>query len=160
MGDSNIQSIEGLLGMGKAVRIKPQGYSMYPLIVPGRDSVIIESTEADGLKRGDVALYRRSSGILVIHRIFRHDADVFYFVGDNQTAVEGPIKAEQIIGVMTVLERNGRSISTDSIIYRAVCMIWLWMRPIRRPVSVTAAFLKKVLGFNIKLVRRWNGKKG
>lgn len=160
MGDSNIQSIEGLLGMGKAVRIKPQGYSMYPLIVPGRDSVIIESTEADGLKRGDVALYRRSSGILVIHRIFRHDADGFYFVGDNQTAVEGPIKAEQIIGVMTVLERNGRSISTDSIIYRAVCMIWLWMRLIRRPVSVTAAFLKKVLGFNIRLVRRWNGKKG
>ena len=160
MGDSNIQSIEGLLGMGKAVRIKPQGYSMYPLIVPGRDSVIIESTEADGLKRGDVALYRRSSGILVIHRIFRHDADGCYFVGDNQTAVEGPIKAEQIIGVMTVLERNGRSISTDSIIYRAVCMIWLWMRPIRRPVSVTAAFLKKVLGFNIRLVRRWNGKKG
>lgn len=160
MGDSNIQSIEGLLGMGKAVRIKPQGYSMYPLIVPGRDSVIIERTEADGLKRGDVALYRRSSGILVIHRIFRHDADGFYFVGDNQTAVEGPIKAEQIIGVMTVLERNGRSISTDSIIYRAVCMIWLWMRPIRRPVSVTAAFLKKVLGFNIRLVRRWNGKKG
>lgn len=146
--------------MGKAVRIKPQGYSMYPLIVPGRDSVIIESTEADGLKRGDVALYRRSSGILVIHRIFRHDADGFYFVGDNQTAVEGPIKAEQIIGVMTVLERNGRSISTDSIIYRAVCMIWLWMRPIRRQVSVTAAFLKKVLGFNIRLVRRWNGKKG
>lgn len=160
MGDSNIQSIEGLLGMGKAVRIKPQGYSMYPLIVPGRDSVIIESTEADGLKRGDVALYRRSSGILVIHRIFRHDADGFYFVGDNQTAVEGPIKAEQIIGVMTVLERNGRSISTDSIIYRAVCMIWLWMRPIRRLVSVTVAFLKKVLGFNIRLVRRWNGKKG
>ena len=107
-----------------------------------------------------MALYRRSSGILVIHRIFRHDADGFYFVGDNQTAVEGPIKAEQIIGVMTVLERNGRSISTDSIIYRAVCMIWLWMRPIRRPVSVTAAFLKKVLGFNIRLVRRWNGKKG
>ena len=133
---------------------------MYPLIVPGRDSVIIESTEADRLKRGAVALYRRSSGILVIHRIFRHDADGFYFVGDNQTAVEGPIKAEQIIGVMTVFERNGRSISTDSIVYRAVCMIWLWMRPIRRPVSVTAAFLKKVLGFNIRLVRRWNGKKG
>lgn len=160
MGDSNIQSIEGLLGMGKAVRIKPQGYSMYPLIVPGRDSVIIESAEADGLKRGAVALYRRRSGMLVIHRIFRHDADGLYFVGDNQTAVEGPIKAEQIIGVMTVLERNGRSISTDSIVYRAVCMIWLWMRPIRRPVSVTAAFFKKVLGFNIRLVRRWNGKKG
>lgn len=159
MSDGSIQGIEDLLGSGKAVRIKPQGYSMYPLIVPGRDSVIVECVAADRLKRGDVALYRRRSGMLVIHRICRRDEAGFYFVGDNQTRVEGPLEAGQIIGVMTVLERNGRSIRTDSMLYRVPCMLWLWLRPVRRPVSVTVAFVKKILRFNIRMIRRWNDKK-
>ena len=34
--------IEKLLEQGKRLRIKPRGYSMYPLIVPGRDEVFVE----------------------------------------------------------------------------------------------------------------------
>ena len=80
------------------IQVQPQGYSMYPLFVPGRDSAVIEKADCDRLKKGDVILYRRENGILVLHRICRITKDGFYTVGDNQTAVEGPLTASQISG--------------------------------------------------------------
>lgn len=35
--------IEQLLKDGSAIRLKPQGYSMYPLFHPGRDEAVIEA---------------------------------------------------------------------------------------------------------------------
>ena len=62
--------IEKLLEQGKRLRIKPRGYSMYPLIVPGRDEVFVERVSPESLRRGDVVLYRRrDENILVLHRI-------------------------------------------------------------------------------------------
>ena len=36
------------------IKIKPKGYSMYPLFVPGRDYAVITHIEPDKLKKGDV----------------------------------------------------------------------------------------------------------
>lgn len=43
--------IEKLLEQGKRLRIKPRGYSMYPLIVPGRDEVFVERVSPESLRR-------------------------------------------------------------------------------------------------------------
>ena len=51
--------IEQLLKNGSAVKLKPQGYSMYPLFLPGRDEAVIEHCVPSELHRGDVILYRR-----------------------------------------------------------------------------------------------------
>lgn len=75
--------IEQLLATGHPIRIKPQGYSMYPLFIPGRDEAVIEPVTPDKLHRNDVALYRRDRGILVLHRICRITKEGFYLVGDN-----------------------------------------------------------------------------
>ena len=56
--------IEQLLKNGSAVKLKPQGYSMYPLFLPGRDEAVIEHCVPSELHRGDVILYRRVQGIL------------------------------------------------------------------------------------------------
>ena len=81
--------IEKLLRENKAIQIRPQGYSMYPFLVPGRDEVVIESVDPHKVKRGDVILYRRTGSILVLHRVYRHDKTGIYMVGDNQTEIEG-----------------------------------------------------------------------
>ena len=62
--------IEQLLKDGSAIQLKPQGYSMYPLFHPGRDEAIIEAYPIDQLRRGDVILYRRDQGILVLPYYF------------------------------------------------------------------------------------------
>lgn len=137
------QKIEEILESGKAVQIKPQGYSMYPVIVPGRDEVIVQKEDPAKLKRGDVALYRRDGSILVIHRIWKKDEKGFYMVGDNQIEIEGPLRPDQIKGKMVTLIRNGKEIDVRGMSYRFLCSIWLLMRPVRRPVSLAAAAVKR-----------------
>lgn len=134
--------LERLLAEGKVIQIKPEGYSMYPLLVPGRDKVLIEQISTERLRRGDVVLYRRKSGILVLHRIWKHDSKGFYMVGDNQTRIEGPLKPQQIKGKMTGIIRNGRQISAEDWRYRLVSGLWLWLRPARPYISKTAAWVK------------------
>ena len=91
MNTSYAVDIEQLLEDGHVIRIKPEGYSMYPFFVPGRDAAIIEKVSTDTLKKGDVALYRRDGSILVLHRICRITQKGFYMVGDNQSEIEGPL---------------------------------------------------------------------
>lgn len=136
--------IEQLLKDGSAVQLKPQGYSMYPLFVSGRDEAVIESYPVDRLRRGDVILYRRDQGILVLHRICRITADGFYLVGDNQTEIEGPLRPDQIRGKMTGVIRNGKSFSVSHPLYRVFSSIWLFLRPIRPLFWHIAALFRKL----------------
>ena len=128
-----------------AIQVQPQGYSMYPLFVPGRDSAVIEKADCDRLKKGDVILYRRENGILVLHRICRITKDGFYTVGDNQTAVEGPLTASQISGKLIHIIRNGHSFSVNHPVYRILSGFWLFLRPVRRPICLLTAKLKSIV---------------
>ncbi len=136
--------IEKLLIEGNTIQLHPQGYSMYPMFLPERDEAIISPVrDASALKRGDVVLYRRDGGILVLHRICKADKSGFYLVGDNQTEVEGPLRPDQIKGVLSAFIRNGREISADNRVYRLASGIWLFLRPVRRCITVPVAALKR-----------------
>lgn len=148
------QDIEGLLRSGKSIQIKPQGYSMYPVLVPGRDEAIIEPVGVSVLKRGDVVLYRRDAGvtggILVLHRIWKHTEAGFYMVGDNQKEIEGPLREEQIKGIMVGLIRKGKYVSVKDFRYRLLTGIWLMLRPLRPMISKTAAKIKRSVRKNMQ----------
>lgn len=137
--------IEQLLKDGSAIQLKPQGYSMYPLFHPGRDEAVIEAYPIDQLRRGDVILYRRDQGILVLHRICRITSDGFYLVGDNQTEIEGPLRPDQIRGKMTGIVRGRKSFSVSHPLYRVLSSLWLFLRPIRPLFWRTAALFRKIL---------------
>ena len=92
---------EELLSQNKCIQLHPIGYSMYPLIVPERDEVIISPLGNHRIRRGDVLLYRRKTGKLVLHRVYKIKGTKIYFVGDNQSEIEGPISLMQIYGIMT-----------------------------------------------------------
>lgn len=126
-----------------SIQIKPKGYSMYPLFIPGRDYAIIDKADISKLKRGDVILYRRVNGILVLHRICRITMSGIYTVGDNQTQVEGPLSEKQVKGILTGIIRNGHKFSVQHPLYRFFSMLWLTLRPVRRPISLFVAKIKK-----------------
>ena len=140
------QDIEKLLARGDAVQFMPQGYSMYPLFVPGRDEAVVAPVEVERLKRGDVVLYRRDMSILVLHRIWKRKGDLFYLVGDNQREIEGPLRPDQIKGILVQVIRKGRKFSARNFFYRALAGLWLWLRPLRPFLSRMVAGCKRFLG--------------
>lgn len=66
-------------------------------------------------------------------------------VGDNQVKVEGPLREDQMIGIMTGFVRKGKLFSTEDIRYRILSRIWLVMRPLRRCIAVPGAKVKKLV---------------
>lgn len=134
--------IEQLLRDGNTVQTVINGYSMYPMLVPGRDSVILAPFRGEQLKRGDVVLYRRDGSILVLHRIWRVKQDGIYLVGDNQTEIEGPLRLDQMRGRLIGFMRGDKHISVDHIAYRLYAAVWLRMRPFRHKVAVAVHFIK------------------
>ena len=142
---SSRPDLEALLQDGNIIRIRPQGYSMYPLFLPGRDEALIESVCADDCKKNDVVLYRRDSGILVLHRICRITDDGFYLVGDNQREVEGPLRPSQIIGRLVAFVRDGKEISVRQPFYRFLSSLWLFLLPVRPLCFRLSAFFRTFL---------------
>jgi len=140
------KNIEYLLKNGTPVGFKPQGTSMHPTIIAGRDSVIVEPLGDRKLKRGDVALYRREldapilPGALILHRVCHVRSNGIYMVGDNEKKTEGPIPYDRFLGIMTCLNRNGKTISTKKLSYRLLSRIWLFLRPIRFVIAKPFSF--------------------
>ena len=82
----------------------------------------------------------------MLHRIWKRRGDSFFFVGDNQRDIEGPLPSQQICGKMIAVERKGIYIPVENIRYRAFSAVWLWMRPFRPLISHAIHKLKKLAG--------------
>ena len=127
-----IHVIDEILAGGGEFRLYPKGTSMLPLIVQKRDSVVLSRKQGIPADRYDIAFYRRRDGQFVLHRVMRIEKDGSYTMcGDNQTALEKHIEAEQIIGYVSALYRKDRRLELHSIRYRAYVRLWCLM-PIRR----------------------------
>ena len=117
-------SIEDLLPLlleviesGAAFRLYPRGTSMLPLLRQGMDSVDLVKPRLP--KKGDICLYRRPNGTLVLHRIVNVDRDgTLSFRGDNQTETERGITADRILARVARVYRGERPVSPGGFFYR------------------------------------------
>ena len=123
-----------LVDQGQEVSLVISGGSMTPFLVHGRDTILISPVRRP-LRRGDMALYRRTNGYYVMHRICRvqmvDGQPHYYFVGDAQTQIEGPILREQILGHITAVKRKGRWLRRGDFWWEFFAHVWLWLRPAR-----------------------------
>ena len=127
-----IEVIEEILAGGGEFRMYPRGTSMLPLIVQGKDSVVLKRNFECGAKKHDIAFYRRTNGQFVLHRVMRVLEDGSYVMcGDNQTQLEYGIKREQIIGYVERLYKGEKEKSFNALGYRLYTIIWCFM-PYRR----------------------------
>ena len=99
------------------------GDSMYPLIRP-RDLLIIDAVTRP-LRLWDVPLYKRDSGQYVLHRIVKIKNGSYVMCGDNRCTLEYGITDRHIIGVLTGIVRDGRTLPVTmpehkSILFRKI----------------------------------------
>ena len=131
------------LKKGKKIKINPFGFSMYPLLVGNRDSLVLDEISRP-LKRGDICLYRRDDGKYVTHTVHHKDNLGTYFLGESQVVVEGPLRDDQILAVAESFIRNGHEYSCDNVVYKFFHEIWIMLRPVRKPLIKIYRFVRRV----------------
>lgn len=121
------------------------GDSMLPLIREKKDLLIIEKVSGR-LKKYDVPLYKRDSGQYVLHRILRVGDGDYVICGDNRYKKEYGITDRHIIGVLTGVVRDGKTISVTDKKYLLYVHLWCDLFPLRAFVLRVRAFLKRRFG--------------
>lgn len=120
------------------------GDSMYPFIKQ-RDLLVIEKINSP-LKKYDVPLYKRDTGQYVLHRIVKIKNGEYYICGDNRAYLERGIEDRHIIGLLTEIVRDGKTIS----VYSAKCRVYTLFLPLRRFIILIKkkyrALLRRIRG--------------
>lgn len=141
--DAMMPLIRERLAAGQSVRIYPRGTSMLPMIVQGRDSVVL-SPLPDKLKKFDLPLYQRANGQYVLHRVVKV-GETYTCLGDNQFVVETGLSHGQMIAVVTSFSHNGKEYSANCSSYRAYRAFWFATRHIRRVWRGAKRRIKRLL---------------
>jgi signal peptidase I len=115
--------ISDLLTDGRKVRFCAPGDSMYPTILNG-DEITVESIKPEAINVGDIILYRNKNSVIA-HRVVRTENKSeshfqslvltpqthFIFRGDAAVVFDDPVSAEQILGKVICVEREGRRVN-------------------------------------------------
>ena len=109
------------------------GTSMLPLLKEGRDRVELKPYCHERLKKGDVVLYKKNDGTLVLHRIIKTENREFFTVlGDHQFKNAERVNKNQIIAVACGFFIKGRYVNEKTRWYRLYKKIWLSSLTVRR----------------------------
>lgn len=128
--------LEETLNFGHSIRFSAPGDSMYPTICDG-DLITVQPIKPSDIIVGDIILYRHGYGV-VGHRVVNIQAPqssacpvefcaadpalcrdstgvpstqhLFFLRGDAAINDDFPVHADQILGKVVSLERNGRSL--------------------------------------------------
>lgn len=116
--------INRLLREGREVVFTPEGASMRPFIVGGRDSVTLRRTEQ--IEVGNILLCETAPQHYVLHRLIAIDGDRLTLMGDGNLRITEQCSRSDVLGmVMAVNHPDGR-ISRPT-----KARLWRWLMPIR-----------------------------
>ena len=102
---------EQLSLQGKAF-VRVTGNSMQPLLYHLRDGAVI--VPPSKIRTGDIVLYDRHNGRFALHRVIWKGKTSFKMAGDNQYYIDKNLNYDQIVGVVSEIERKGKRISCNS----------------------------------------------
>ena len=120
-----------ILSSDGAVPIVVSGSSMFPFLKHGRDIVYLRACTEKDLKRGQILLFKRKDQAMILHRIRRVLPDGHLVMnGDGQVWCER-ISPDQVIAVVSSVERKGKCMSCDSPWFGLWNLCWYPTRPIR-----------------------------
>ena len=121
-----------IINTGNDVSLLISGSSMSPFLIHHRDTIIISKPDRS-FKKGDMVFFKRINGQYVMHRIHHLDkSGNLFLVGDGQKVIEGPIKPEQVFGIIYKVIRKGKVVTKGDFWWFFFEKIWIRMVPFRR----------------------------
>ena len=120
-----------IINSGKDVNMIITGSSMAPFLCHQRDTIIISKPTGHFFK-GQMVFYTRDSGQYVMHRIHHIKDDALYIVGDNQTDIEGPVRKDQVFGVVNKVVRKGKLLQKGDFWWEFFEHVWIRVIPLRK----------------------------
>ena len=105
--------IAEVLSAGREFTLYPGGTSMLPTIRPHEDAVVLAPPQ--DIKQGDILLYRRDSGVFVLHRVVKVKKDgSFVTRGDNQFYNETGVLPRHAVAVVVRYYKGDRAVVRGS----------------------------------------------
>ena len=143
-----LAQLEQLEQYGNYISV-PNGISMRPMIIGGRDAVMIRKLESPP-KRYDLVMYVRPDMQGVVHRVIHVRENDFIICGDNCWRLEY-VKPEQIKGIVTeYCRKNGKWKPVTNFWYQVYVHIWVDLLFIKRPLFYVRDKIKKMLGLRTR----------
>ena len=137
------------------------GTSMMPLLRARRDIIEIRKKGPGRCRKYDTVLYKRGRRY-ILHRILKVLPEGYLIAGDHCTFVERDITDDLILGVMTKVIRNGKTIIPDNIWYKMYVHLWCDVYPVRmiiikskqKVIGILRAVKRRILHFAQKNTKR------
>lgn len=138
------REVEEWLAESRPVTLKAVGGSMWPFITGGRDEVVIQPySPRQPLECGQIVLARLHEGCYVLHRIIRLDADRITLMGDGHWKQREYCSPAAIIGRVSDICRNGRSIDCSAPAERFRARLWMKLLPVRRYLLFLSCWMRQ-----------------
>ena len=136
--------LEEVIDSGGQVELTATGRSMRPMLWDHRSKVRL--VRAGELARGDVILYRRPSGVYVLHRVTGVTETGYTCCGDAQSVLERGILPNYVIARAKAFTWGERWVDCTSPVYGLYWRTWLGLRPVRRLVTGLLRRMRRIVG--------------
>lgn len=131
---------------GASFRFQASGYSMTPAIRNG-DIITVSPLANLSLKRGDVVAFRHPERPqMLVHRVLKKRNNSFRIRGDNTSEADGWIPLENILGMITRVERQAGSVFWPDR-HRTWSRFYFWFYPWWPP-------LRRLLAHGYRIIRK------
>lgn len=124
-----LDTVKQFIAEGHSVTLRVKGQSMLPFLVGGRDAVVLHPFTSHEIKEGDIVLvYLSASERYILHRIIKREGRHFVMMGDGNCQGVEHFSFDEIIGRVTHVQRNGKTLSCESLTWKIYSKIWrqLW----------------------------------
>lgn len=128
----------------EALPFQISGNSMAPFLIHQRDTVYLSRLKRT-VKKGDIVLYQRDNGAYVLHRVVKTEKDHVAMIGDGQFVIETGIRFDQIIAIVTSVQRKGKTLKPGDFWWDFFEKCWIHMIPFRKGIWHLVTTIKKLL---------------
>ena len=117
---------------------------MQPLI---KDGDYLTVRPVNHLKIGDIVLYSSPPDKLIVHRINKIRGGFIITKGDSVFWQDSPVRREDILGKVIIIERRNRRIDLEKGIWKWINLIWARIHPL---FLLFRAVMRSLISFNEK----------